>query len=298
MNFIHAALLVLPAPILITIGVGIALIVVIVFAASIAHRRQEERDRLARERAAAVKRQDEQKARQKRQRLEERAATLAAAKRRLEEQARADDKRRVETLGKQGAALVTRAKSSAQRIVSSEAAREGWLGDVDFTPDVEEIETNLSRAAALRRKSEELSTLAKPNDDDRKIIAEAKTETTTLELKTKKRVELLERGASEARLIDESLRAERDEIRLAAKRDELHGELAAMLYQIEASGATPGESAAEAVIARVQAYREIKGQIERARGDAEDESPNDTGEVSSVPWLVAPVREAWKWIVD
>lgn len=298
MNFIHAALLVLPAPILITIGVVIALIVVIVFAASIAHRRQEERDRLARERAAALKRQDEQKARQKRQQLEERATTLAAAKRRLEEQARADDKRRVETLGKQGAALVTRAKASVQGIVSSEAAREGWLGDVDFTPDVEEIETNLSRAAALRRKSKELSALAKPNDDDRKIIAEATTETTRLELKTKKRVELLERCASEARLIDESLRTERDEIRLAAKREELHGELAAMLYQIEASGATPGESAAEAVIARVQAYREIKGQIERARGDAEDEPPNDTGEVSSVPWLVAPVREAWKWIVD
>ena len=298
MNFIHAALLVLPAPLLITIGVVVALIVVIVFAAGIAHRRQEERDRLARERAAALKRQDEQKARQRRQQLEERAATLGAAKRRLEEQARVDDKRRVEALGKQGAALVTRAKSSVQRIVSSEAAREGWLGDVDFTPDVEEIETNLSTVAALRRKSAELSALAKPNDDDRKITAEAKTETTRLELKTKKRVELLDRCASEARLIDESLRTERDEIRLAAKREELHGELAAMLYQIEASGATPGESAAEAVIARVQAYREIKGQIERARGDAEDEPPNDTGEVSSVPWLVAPVREAWKWIVD
>jgi hypothetical protein len=302
MNFVGAVLLVLPAPVLITSGVVIALIVVAVFAAGIAHRRQEERDRMARERAAALKRQDEQKARQRKQQLEERAATLAAAKRKLEERARAEDKRRVEALGKQGAALVARAKSSVQRIVSSEAAREDWLGDVDFTPDVEEIGTNLSRARALRRKAEELSALAKPNDDDRKIIVEAKTETTRLELKTKKRVELLERCASEARLIDESLRTERDENQLAAKREELHGELAAMLYQIEATGATRGESAAEAVIARVQAYREIKGQIERARDDTEDEPPNDTkndtGEDSSVPWLVAPVREAWKWIVD
>jgi hypothetical protein len=80
-----------------------------------------------------------------------------------------------------------------QRIVSTEAAREGWLGDVDFTPDIEEIEANLLKASALRRKSDELSALPKPNDDDRKIIAEAKTTISQLERKTKERVELLEK---------------------------------------------------------------------------------------------------------
>ena len=303
--------LMLPTPVLITIAVIIAVVVLIGVVANIANRaavmreaeqrrREEARDRLVRERAAAVKRLQQEAARQKKQQAEQRAAALAAAKRKREEQARLEDKQRVEALGKHGAALVKRAKSSVQRIVSSEAAREGWLGDVDFTPDVEEIEANLRRARALRGKSDELSALPKPNDDDRTIIVEAKTTIAQLERKTKERVELLERCASEAHLIDESLRRERDEVKLAAKREELHGELAAMLYRIEAAGATPAESAADAVMARVQAYRDIKGQIERARDDTEapSDSENETGDHSSVPWIVAPILQAWKWVVD
>ena len=99
---------------------------------------------------------------------------------------------------------------------------------------------------------------------------------------------------------DESLRREREEVRLAEKREELHGELAAMLYGVEAAGAAQAESAAEAVMARVQAYREIKGQIERARDDTEapTDTENGTRDDSSVPWIVAPVLQAWKWIAD
>lgn len=41
-----------------------------------------------------------------------------------------------------------------------------------------------------------------------------------------------------------------------------------MLYGIEATpDTTPTDSAADAVMARVQAYREIKNQIQRARAD-------------------------------
>lgn len=114
-------------------------------------------------------------------------------------------------------------------------------------------------------------------------------------------MELLERCASEAHLIDESLRRERDRVQLAAKREELHGELAAMLYGIEAAEATQAESAADAVLARVQAYRDIKGEIERARDDTGEptDTVNGTGDDdSSVPWVVAGIRQAWKWVVD
>lgn len=45
-----------------------------------------------------------------------------------------------------------------------------------------------------------------------------------------------------------------------------------MLYGVEAAGAVPAESAAEGVMARVQAYREIKGQIER-RASAMEVAP-------------------------
>ena len=73
-----------------------------------------------------------------------------------------------------------------------------------------------------------------------------------------------------------------------------------MLYGVEAAGAVEAESAADRVMARIQAYRETKGQIERARDDTEApaDAENETGDESSVPWIVAPVLHAWKWIVD
>lgn len=141
---------------------------------------EKERDAVQIKRAAA----EREAARQRKQQVEQRAAALAAARRKLEEQARLEDKQRVDALGKHGAALVKRAKSGVQRIVSSEAARACWLGEVEFTPDLEEIEANLLRARALRRKSDDLSALPKANDDDRKIIAEAKTTIAHLERRT------------------------------------------------------------------------------------------------------------------
>ena len=197
-------------------------------------RRQEERDRLVRERAARLKLQQQEAERQRKQQAKERAAAFSAAKRKREEQARLEDKKRVDALGKSGAALVKRAKSSVQQIESSEAAREGWLGEIDFAPDIEEIEGNLLKARALRGKADDLSSLPKPSDDDRRIIAEAKAALSHLERKTDERVKLLDRCATEADLIDDSLRKERDDAKLAAKRAELHGELAAMLFGVEA----------------------------------------------------------------
>lgn len=53
---------------------------------------------------------------------------------------------------------------------------------------------------------------------------------------------------------------------MAEQRAELHGKLNAMLYGIEAApAAAPSDSAVQAVLARVQAYRESKSQIEQAR---------------------------------
>ena len=288
-------LLMYPIPFLIIVAVIIAVLIWIAVKWEAERRREEERDRLARERAAGVKRKQQEAARQKKQQAEQRAAAQAAAKRKQEEQ----EKQRVDAFGKQGAALVKRAIASVEGIKSSEAASKGWLGDVDFTPDIEGIEANIREARDLRRKSDDLSALPKPNDDDTKIIAEAKTKIAQLESKSKERVALLEKCASEAHLIDESLRREREEARLAEKREELHGELAAMLYQVEAAEATtPAESAADAVMARVQAYRDIKGQIERARDDtgAPTDTENQTGD--SVPWIVDPIRQAWKWVTE
>jgi hypothetical protein len=156
--------------------------------------------------------------------------------------------------------------AAVKEVGASEAARAGWLGDVDFTADIQGITDNFQKAHALRKVAHTLSALDKPSMDDRKIFAEAKTTVANLELAAIERVELIGKCATEARLVDKSLRDEREDARTAEQRAELHAQLSGMLYGIEATpDATPADSAADAVIARVQAYREIKNQIQQVR---------------------------------
>ncbi|WP_319431844.1 hypothetical protein [Mycobacterium sp. RTGN5] len=195
-----------------------------------------------------------------------RAAKAVAAKRDREAQVQKAKQQRINTLGKANAALVESALAAVKQVGGSEAARAGWLGDVDFTADIREITDKFEKAHALRKVSSELSALNKPSLDDRKILAEAKTTTANLERAAIERVELIVKCATEARLIDESLHTEREDARTAEQRAELHGKLSAMLYGVDATRDTaPTDSAADAVMARVMAYREIKDQISRAR---------------------------------
>lgn len=199
----------------------------------------------------------------------EQAAQAAADTRQREERARKAKQQRIEVLGAKNAALVESAGASVKQVVASEAARAGWLGDVDFTADIKGIAEYFRKAHALRKVADELSALDNPSADDRRILGEAEATATTLERAGVERVHLIGRCATEAKLIDQSLRAERQEARTAEQRAELHAKLSAMLYGIEATPeAASTDSAADAVMARVQAYREIKNQIQLAR-DAE-----------------------------
>jgi hypothetical protein len=197
---------------------------------------------------------------------EEQAARAAAAKREREQRALKEKQQRIETLGNENAALVESALAAVKQVGASEAARAGWLGDVDFTADIQGITDNFQKAHALRKVANTLSALDKPSLDDRKILAEAKTTVAKLEVAAIERVELIGKCATEARLVDKSLRDEREDARTAEQRAELHAQLSGMLYGIEATPDTaPADSAADAVMARVQAYREIKNQIQQAR---------------------------------
>lgn len=198
----------------------------------------------------------------------EQAARAAAAKRQREEQVRKEEQQRVNTLGKQNAALLASALSAVKRIAASEAARAGWLGEVDFSVDIKGITDNFTKAYALRKVTNKLSALDKPTREDRNILAEAKSTIASLETAATERVELIGRCAMEAQRIDTSLHTEREDARVAEQRAELHAKLSAMLYGIEATqDVGPTDSAVDAVMARVQAYREIKNQILVARGD-------------------------------
>ncbi len=194
------------------------------------------------------------------------AAQAAAAKREREERARKEKQQRIDTLGKDNAALVESALAAAKQVGASEAARAGWLGDVDFTVDIRGITDNFQKAHALRGVAGKLSALDKPSLDDRKILAEARTTVANLESSAIERLKLIQRCATEAQLVDKSLSTERADARTAQQRAELHANLSAMLYGIEATpDTTPTNSAADAVLARVQGYLEVKNLIQQAR---------------------------------
>lgn len=195
------------------------------------------------------------------------ATSIKNARQRQREQEAADaQQHRLDTLGRRAIARIDAAAAAAERVGASEAAQSGWLGDVDFSGDLAGITDSFARAHALRQKATDLGALPRPNDDDRRLLADANAAARTLETNADRRVDLISRCAAEADLIDQSLQQERDDAVTDAQRAELHGELHGMLYGADASPpVTGGDSAADRVIARVAGYREVKEQIEAAR---------------------------------
>lgn len=199
------------------------------------------------------------------QKREERSA---AARKELQQTARLREQRLIAELGTENAAVVESAKAAVKRVVASDAARAGWLGDVDFTADIAGITDNFRKAHELRKVAQQLSKLDQPSVDDQKILADARRAAADLVATAGSRVKLIQKCAEEADMVDQSLRQERKDAQTAEQRAELHAKLSSMLYGIDAASITSSaNSAADSVMARVQAYREIKNQIQLARGD-------------------------------
>jgi len=193
----------------------------------------------------------------------------AAAKQKAQEIVRTEKAQRVQALGPRYASILEATLAAVRHdIVGSEAARAGLLGDVDFDADIRGITDNLRKAHELQKVADRLAALDKPGADDRKLLAEANTTVAKLETAALNRVELIAKCATEAQLVDKSLHDERQDAKTSAQRAELHAKLSAMLYGIEATpDTTPTDSAADAVLVRVQAYREIKNQIHLTRDE-------------------------------
>ncbi|MEZ5130347.1 MAG: hypothetical protein R2763_01285 [Mycobacterium sp.] len=195
-----------------------------------------------------------------------RQAQAASARRQAEEHSRKESQQRQAALGPRYASIVESTLAAVKyEIGASEAARAGLLGDTDFGTDIKGISENFRKAYELQEVAWKLRALDNPSADDRRILAEANATVARLESAALKRVELIAKCATEAQLIDKSLNDEREELKTAEQRAELHARLSGMLYGIEATpDTTPGVSAAaDAVLARVWAYREITKQIQQ-----------------------------------
>jgi hypothetical protein len=243
----------------------------------------------ARERA---RREAARRAQRARKEAKLRAAEQAAIKRRRKE--------RVNELGRAGVGLIEHAESAITRITLTEAAQTGWLGDLsdlDFSADLATITANVKQAQQLRNLADELKALPSPTAADRAMLDEAKAQTKRLEQRAKERAKLLADCASKAELIDKSLRDEREQARIAERRDDVRSRMSATLHGVDAMPDASQSDATDRVTAFVDAYQEIRAVIERARraegGEVEDPAARTWTEE-----LLDPVTQAWKWLVS
>lgn len=160
------------------------------------------------------------------------------------------------------AEAVESALAAVEELSASEAARSGWLGDIDFSEDLDVIGDNFHQAQALRETADTLALLDQPNADDRRLLAEATDAIADLEAAATRRVDLIKQCAASARRIDVSLDDERREASTEKERAELQARLNAMLYGAKAlNDRRPADSGVDAVISRVQAYLEVTKQV-------------------------------------
>jgi hypothetical protein len=165
-------------------------------------------------------------------------------------------------LAARNADSVESALEAVRELSASEAARSGWLGDIDFTEDIAIIREKFQQAQALRETADTLSLLDRPNADDRRLLEEANDAIADLEAAAAGRVDLIKQCAASARGIDVSLNDERRDADTEAKRAELQATLSAMLFGVEAlHKRNTADTAGDAVMARVRAYLEVKEQI-------------------------------------
>lgn len=187
---------------------------------------------------------------------------------------KARERERADTLGRAGVGLIDRARTAVSAVMATEAARDGWLGDptdLDFSADLAAMEDTLRQARRIEKLVAESRALPEPTDDDARMLGDAERTVGQLRSDVLRRVQVLDDCARQARQIDQSLAAERERARLAARRDVTRGRLAAELYGAAVAPSDPASEAADGVAARVAAFRDLKGLV--------DEPPRPGGRV-------------------
>lgn len=230
--------------------------------------------------------------RRQQQKAEREAATRRAVNR----------EKRVKELGKEGADLLKNAESATQRIARTEAARTGWLGDpteLDFRADLMMITAYARTATQLRGLIDEHRALPNLSVEDRDMVEDARRKSKRLMDQARERTKLLEKCAEKASLIDQSLRDEREESRIAERRDEVRSRMSAALYGVDATPPKPPSEATDKVEALASAYCEIKHVIDNQRCAAETNSDNAERPVSTTPNETdSVITQAWKWLTS
>ena len=164
-----------------------------------------------------------------------------------------------------GLALLEQAEELVGGVKATEAARAGWLGepaDLDFSQDISMISDALLQARRIEKLVERTRKLPDPSPDDIAMLRDAEKSVKTLRAEAKHRVKILQDCLEQARGIDRLLAAERRQQELDEQRADTRRRLAAELFRVEVRGPERESDTADAVAARVAAFRELKNVVD------------------------------------
>jgi hypothetical protein len=174
------------------------------------------------------------------------------------------ERKRVDSFTKDGLALMAKARTAVSTVRATKAARDGWLGDradLDFSADLNLISEALLQARRIEKLAERSKKIPDPGAEDVVMLREAEKTMKTLRTEAKGRVRMIEDCVKQAREIDRLLAEERRQREFDKQRDAGRRQLAAEIYVAEVRSPARHSDTADAIVARVQAFRDLKNVV-------------------------------------
>ncbi len=199
---------------------------------------------------------------------QQRKARQSEEKKRAAARQRIHERERATLFGRDGLAMMDRAKAAVNSVMATKAAHGGWLGEpgsLDFSVDLATIADTLQRARRIERLVDETTKIPQPTADDTEMLRDAERKLKQLRGEVMRRVQVLNDCAIKAQQLDRALIEEERQRRQAVQRDDARSRLAAELYGVEATPPVSASDATDAVSAHVAAFHELKGTIEDQR---------------------------------
>ena len=175
------------------------------------------------------------------------------------------ERKRVDSFTKDGLALMAKARTAVSAVRATEAARDGWLGDqadLDFSADLTFISEALLQARRIEKVVERSKKIPDPSADDVVMLRDAEKTMKALRADAKGRVGIIEDCVKQAREIDRLLAEERRQQEFDKQRAAARRQLAAELHLVEVRSPARHSDTADAIAARVQAFRELKNVVD------------------------------------
>ena len=171
------------------------------------------------------------------------------------------ERKRVDSFTKDGLALMAKARTAVSAVRATEAARDGWLGDqadLDFSADLTFVSESLLQARRIEKVVQRSKKIPDPSAEDVAMLRDAEKTMKTLRTDAKSRVGTIEDCVKQAREIDRLLAEEHRQQEFDRQRAAARRQLAAELYVAEVRSPARHSDTADAIAARVQAFRELK----------------------------------------